>query len=284
MVAQRVPLWMSLDAAVCSVVSVSCCWQLARAYLDGVAPLKGQRKATDCHSDGSKRLHLSPKLCRQLEADGFLVLDNFLSTKEIINARDSIEAQSHHFEKSRSEPDDDDVVRKDHHFFFQSRADEPKQEGLEHVQALLGRMAFDIASSSFLGWTQNYEEKKKWWLGVPNLMQVSVFDCAPLDQPDHFDAHRDAVKNPLSELGLMGYLRASYTRRRYLTCLLYLNPDWHKSDGGMLRILRKDGTNADIEPLGGRLVIFSSEDMLHGVQPTFAKRFACSVWLTLNPQ
>lgn len=284
MVVQRVLRWVSLDTVLGGAVSVGCSWLLTQAYLDGVAPLKGQQKARDCHNVGSKRLHLSPKLCRQLETDGFIVTDNFLSREEIANALDSITAGSHHFMESDPETDDDNVVmRQDHVFFFQSRVDEPHQEGLEHVQGLLGRLAFDIASSSFLGWTENYVDKK-WWLGVPKQMQVSKYDCAPLGKPDHFDAHIDTVKGPLSEIGLMGYFRASYARRRYLTCILYLNPDWQVGDGGTLRILQKDGTHADIEPRGGRLVIFSSADMLHGVQPTFAKRFACSIWLTLNPQ
>jgi hypothetical protein len=283
MVASRALQRFSFDAVLGSAVTLACGLQLTQAYLEGQAPLKGQQNAIDCQHVAPKRLELSPKLCRQLEVDGFLVMDNFLNKQEIANALVSIAAGSHNFSKSRQEPDDDDVVRKDHHFFFQSGANEPNQEGLQHVQGLLDRLAFDIVSSSFQGWTEDYANKKEWWLGVPRYMQVSVFDCSLPGQPDHFDAHRDAVKDPISEIGLMGYFRASYTRRRYLTCVLYLNPDWQKGDGGTLRIRQKDGTHTDIEPRGGRLVMFSSEEMQHGVQPTYAKRFACSVWLTLNP-
>jgi 2OG-Fe(II) oxygenase superfamily len=38
----------------------------------------------------------------------------------------------------------------------------------------------------------------------------------------------------------------------------------------------------DIVPRGGRLVIFSSQHLFHAVLPTFRKRIACTVWLSLN--
>jgi hypothetical protein len=38
----------------------------------------------------------------------------------------------------------------------------------------------------------------------------------------------------------------------------------------------------DVVPQGGRLVIFSSQHLFHAVLPTFRKRIACTVWLSLN--
>jgi SM-20-related protein len=89
-------------------------------------------------------------------------------------------------------------------------------------------------------------------------------------------------------LGLVGYLRSKYLRQRYLTCIVYLNPHWEPSDGGCLRIFLlgddddRGESVVDIEPKAGRLVIFSSVNMMHAVLPTFSRRLACSMWMTIN--
>jgi hypothetical protein len=266
----------SFDQFMGGTVVLGCTWWMGQAYVDGVAPLDGQARAIDCRENGKQRLQLTPQVCRQLERDGFVVIDDFLSKQEVSNAVTSIQGES--FQASPSEPDDDGVVRKDHHFFFQNKHN-VEQEGLRAVQNSLYRLGYDVVKSPFRGFNDDYSSK---WLGAPKMMQVSRFEGCNHEDAGYFDAHRDAVHDPFLQMGIMGYFKSLYTRRRYLTCIVYLNSNWRDGDGGCLRIIQKDGTPMDVEPRGGRLVVFSSVDMLHGVQPTFAKRYACSVWLTLN--
>ncbi|KAI8814024.1 GlcNAc-domain-containing protein [Cladochytrium replicatum] len=75
---------------------------------------------------------------------------------------------------------------------------------------------------------------------------------------------------------------------RKITVLFYVN-DWKDGDGGSLRVYpdsidptRGSDTNAlegvDIQPRRGRMVVFRS-DLLHEVLPSFAPRFAITMWL-----
>ena len=67
--------------------------------------------------------------------------------------------------------------------------------------------------------------------------------------------------------------------------------EWEKSDGGMLRLYLRakgddtEGTSAttvkEIAPLGGRMVLFDSKEMLHEVLPTHRERIALTVWFLL---
>ena len=52
---------------------------------------------------------------------------------------------------------------------------------------------------------------------------------------------------------------------RRVSLVLYLNEQWSAADGGILRVRADDGRFRDIEPLGGRLVLFLSESREHEV-------------------
>ena len=71
------------------------------------------------------------------------------------------------------------------------------------------------------------------------------------------------------------------TEERKITCILYLNEDWQEADGGQLRMyLSPTETNefVDIEPQGGRLVMFVSSDFLHEVLPAKRERVSITGW------
>lgn len=58
---------------------------------------------------------------------------------------------------------------------------------------------------------------------------------------------------------------------RKLTAILYLNPDWKDGDGGEIRLFVKDGEEVkkvDLSPVGGRLLLFWSDEIPHEVLPT----------------
>ena len=80
---------------------------------------------------------------------------------------------------------------------------------------------------------------------------------------------------------------------RVFTCILYLNDAWEPPHEGCLRIFTAavdeaaarsgegldEGSFVDVEPKGGRLVIFDSRRMLHAVRPSRAERWALTVWI-----
>lgn len=65
---------------------------------------------------------------------------------------------------------------------------------------------------------------------------------------------------------------------RTLTAILYLNPDWQKSDGGLLRIELPDGSTREVLPSLGTFVSFISADFPHEVLPTQRPRLTLTGW------
>lgn len=66
---------------------------------------------------------------------------------------------------------------------------------------------------------------------------------------------------------------------RRLTVLCYLNPDWEPSQGGALRLWPPDGSNpVDVYPFCGRLALFYSKTVPHGVQRTMSVRHSVTLW------
>lgn len=67
--------------------------------------------------------------------------------------------------------------------------------------------------------------------------------------------------------------------RRSLTVILYLNEDWIREDGGLLRFWPDaDGQPVDIVPAGGTLVTFLSDRFWHEVLPARRERLSLTGW------
>ena len=77
--------------------------------------------------------------------------------------------------------------------------------------------------------------------------------------------------------------KAKGKAKRRLTCLLYFNTfagGWHADTcGGCLRAHLGGGRYRDIEPLGGRLVVFNSQWLPHQVLPCYFNRYAVTLWM-----
>ncbi|EDO39282.1 predicted protein, partial [Nematostella vectensis] len=67
---------------------------------------------------------------------------------------------------------------------------------------------------------------------------------------------------------------------RCLTVIFYLNENWCTKDGGVLRIYQDDdNSHIDVEPLFNRVLLFWSDRRNpHEVLPSYAPRFAVTVW------
>jgi SM-20-related protein len=70
---------------------------------------------------------------------------------------------------------------------------------------------------------------------------------------------------------------------RCVSAVLYLNPDWRPTDGGELRMHFADGSNLDIPPLAGDLLMFLSADFPHEVLVTQADRLSLTGWFRRRP-
>ncbi len=71
---------------------------------------------------------------------------------------------------------------------------------------------------------------------------------------------------------------------RVLSTVNYLNHAWGDGDGGelMLYAENSDETLARITPVGGRMVIFLSEELPHEVLPARRDRYSIAGWFRLN--
>ncbi|ETV92419.1 hypothetical protein H310_13301 [Aphanomyces invadans] len=67
--------------------------------------------------------------------------------------------------------------------------------------------------------------------------------------------------------------------KRRLTCLLYLNPSWTNGDGGEIQFYPFLTTPVVVAPRMDRLVVFSSDRVLHRVLPARAPRYCLTVWI-----
>ena len=93
---------------------------------------------------------------------------------------------------------------------------------------------------------------------------------------DHFECHY--VHYPIGTHYLKHVDRHKSGSSRIVSFVLYLNENWQDQDGGQLRIYRRDGTTADIQPQLGRLAVFLSE-MEHEVLTTHRVRNSITGWM-----
>jgi hypothetical protein len=117
--------------------------------------------------------------------------------------------------------------------------------------------------------------------------------------------HLDRCTLSISEMGLLGWLRASDYRHRVITAILYLNsPTWNS--GGELRLFDYNNNNTattsidddvssgsdnylDILPTGGKLILFDSSKVEHQVLASHVggeDRYALTCWFNgdLTPE
>jgi SM-20-related protein len=65
---------------------------------------------------------------------------------------------------------------------------------------------------------------------------------------------------------------------RTVSIVVYLNADWLPEHGGALRLHPEGLHTEDISPVGGRIAVFLSADMLHEVLPSTRNRMSLTGW------
>lgn len=97
--------------------------------------------------------------------------------------------------------------------------------------------------------------------------------CFPGDG-SHFARHVDNGSEPITACA-----RIHGRKGRRLTAIVYANDHWQPKDGGALRLYPDGGEVVDVQPLANRMCIFFSDCRTpHEVMPTFADRYALSLW------
>jgi SM-20-related protein len=66
---------------------------------------------------------------------------------------------------------------------------------------------------------------------------------------------------------------------RIFSIILYLNQEWKEGDGGELRVYYPDASFKNFAPLGGRLIIFRSDEMEHEVLEANVPRISVTGWM-----
>lgn len=289
---------LSLDKAMSGIVVAGCIAIIADAEQSGRAPLEPSRRARDCcKGDNKTEFSVSSSQWRQLERDGYLVLDNFLSKEEVREACKSIELLDSRgeFVPSANQREYDETINNEEALVRTDRVymcrDQDTTGGLYKIRQQLASFARTTADSDFVGFGSGEQYYDSNNLQVPQQMQVSIYsNCtAHGTVGDYYTSHLDGSEDSFLELGLLGWLKARYIRKRYLTCICYLNENWVEGDGGCLRLYKNGAAGSfdshnyiDVSPIGGRLVVFSSLNQWHAVLPTRATRYACSLWLSHN--
>ncbi|CAG4897574.1 2OG-Fe(II) oxygenase [Paraburkholderia saeva] len=70
---------------------------------------------------------------------------------------------------------------------------------------------------------------------------------------------------------------------RTVSVIVYLNADWLPEDGGALRLHPEGLSMRDISPVGSRIAVFLSADMLHEVLPATRDRMSVAGWFRRRP-
>jgi hypothetical protein len=287
------------DGLAVLVVLASSCGVLACGLQEG---REGQSGAVSAHCTSiAYNPVLTDAHVRELEQSGYVVVNDVLTSEEVRRA--FCDAKLVMSNRSEASPNNDLRLRTDK-VCFMTQSDRDRaftqslgQSGfaLLHAQMTLRGVGSTLVRRSFKGFgSEDNDQDRNTYsqLRVPDLVQLSKY----AKSSTFYRPHRDGVSGSFLELGLLQWLKLASYRARVVTAILYLNADdptpWsEQADGGCLRMHLgtmsgdDEGTSAvevrNISPLGGRLVLFDSQRVLHEVLPTHRDRFALTVWFTL---
>lgn len=162
---------------------------------------------------------------------------------------------------------------------LQQRAKERLQQADFH-EARIGRGAVEMREASIrsdsICWLQEDHEWEAAWLNWMHELQrvlnrelylgINDYEAHFAHYPagafykKHVDRHRDS-------------------NARVVTTVFYLNENWQEGEGGELVIYDEEGNAVDKEnPVGGKLVLFMSEGLLHEVLPASRERWSVTGW------
>jgi SM-20-related protein len=121
--------------------------------------------------------------------------------------------------------------------------------------------------------------EKQYWSKVDEVRQAINQRCYL--GLKSFEAH--FARYPIGSFYIRHLDQFQQVLYRKVTVIIYLNDSWSQEDEGMLRMYlpHEDGSEEilDIQPKGGRLVVFLSGEIPHEVMPTKKERISITGWL-----
>ena len=222
---------------------------------------------------------VTPEQIGALRDDGLVVVDHFLSAEEVASARAEINGLSPAFEPSANTILG---VRKDLVGWVKSRSDVgedgssasaslglPPGPNLQRILRRLESLIFELNASSESG--------------LQDLLLPCQAMIGSYQEGGFFSPHKD---NELCQDG-----SKNWTNPREVTAVLYFNvgEEWASERGGCLKCYLGADGRADrvqnVQPHGGRLVLFKSRELLHEVTKINVKpgspclpRLALTLW------
>lgn len=277
---------------------------LGDAFRQGERPLIGSKLCRNVSFEQSPPV-LSTLIVRELEVKGYVVIDNVLNRSQIARIQTDLAALCALDDATDTQTLSNavDVMRSDTtKYLNQICRDEVEAsgvggsedgQGLLHAQKLLRGIGGSLLLHNFAGFQGVLSDSVVYndHLSVIDDVQLALYKGTGTA----CQAHRDGVSESFRELGLLQWLKLKCCRVRVVTAILYLNPslpEWVDTrDGGNLRLFlgaeRGDNVGGtassvvDVSPVGGRLVIFDSQAVLHEVLKTNRDRHAITVWFSL---
>lgn len=258
------------DTVVAVTIPIGCAALLLEAYCR--TELGDAEQPTDCAFAPSQSL-ITADHVRELEQTGIVVLPNAVPADRIVATRREIhQLQGSFFEQSTNESD----VRQDK-LQWVAEADNDGHmkvgKNLSFCIRLIRGIVHALEHEAYQGSHSHV---------VPRQCQLAFYRG---DEKASYQRHLDRCNSPLTELGLLEWMRLSDYRGRSLTTILYLNePDRPRVHGGALRcwLAGDDGAHEpsfDVQPQGGTLVIFQSDKIEHMVLPSSEDRYALTNWV-----
>lgn len=186
-------------------------------------------------------------LIENLITRGYAVMDDFISTEHMV--------QLHANLKIRLESGEMKQGGVGQHTTFQKN-NEIRKDLISWIE----ETGDDPAEKMFMThlWDFAYYLNQTCYTGLDGL------EChyAWYDKGSYYKRHRDQFKTD--------------SGRKY-SMVTYLNPDWSTEDGGAL-VLYHNHQEIKIEPIGGRVVFFQSDQIDHEVLPANRPRLSIAGW------
>ena len=207
-----------------------------------------------------------------LPPPGYVIIDNLLTKEQLKLINDQINNMNDRFTNNDN---DDDTIRNDKIYWVGETNKDDKDDPLLQAIRILRSIPYELNMKH----------------GVPMICQLSCFD-----KGGKYVAHRDVPQVMDTHYTLSNLLlyMLSIVNTREITIVLYLNSlDWDSTNdtgnnNGNLRLYvdahhndTKGSTSTkiiDIPPLGGRVIIFNSSELLHEVLPSKNQRIALTLW------
>jgi Rps23 Pro-64 3,4-dihydroxylase Tpa1-like proline 4-hydroxylase len=228
--------------------------KILRAYTESLAN-KSEKEEAKIHARSHSHSMHAPLFSRAVN-----FRDKIRAWEAVINPFTNSEDQKKKDKKNKVEPNSET-----RHWRNEEDEREPAGADLQNMPST--STAKDKESGTSVDHLPPYFEMVK-GLQV-NFTDSAQFTFYPPERRAHFCRHVDNNIGSASDDG------------RRITIIYYLNPNWKQEDGGTLLLYPGPNKVRSVAPLANRLVMFFC-NIEHEVRPTFADRYAVSLWLCKN--